>query len=420
MSAQLQNWAGNYAYRAARVEHPTSLAQLRRLVAGAGSLRAVATRHTFTGMGDADTLVGLEQLPGADTIAVDPGAMTVSVGPTVTFAELAVVLNRAGLALANLASLPHISVCGALATATHGSGDRQGNLATSLRGMTLLTSSGDLLTLSGDDPRLAGAAVHLGLLGLVLEVTLAVLPYYEVRQNVFEDLKWGALLAHFDEVFALGRSVSVFHALGHDAAQAVWVKSEPGTELPVDVFGAAPASGPRHPLPGGDVSSCTVQLGEPGPWSERLPHFRSGFMPSNGTEIQSEVFVERRHAVDAVAALLELRTQLTPALFVGELRTVAADALWLSPQFGRDCLGIHFTWQRDPAAVAANVALIEAALAPFSPRPHWGKVMATAPDRLAGAYERFGDFARLRADLDPRGTFVTDWARERLPRLVDG
>jgi xylitol oxidase len=416
MSAPLLNWSQNFAYHPGHVCQPGSLDELCGLISGERSVRAIATRHTFNGMGDAEVLVGFANLPGADHITVDTAAMTVGVGPAVTFAQLAEVLNAHGLALANLASLPHISVCGAMATATHGSGDRQGNLATSVRGMRLLTASGELVVLSAGDPRLAGATVHLGALGFVLEVTLAVVPYYEVSQHVFESLEWDALLAHLDEVFALGRSVSVFHRFG-PRTQAVWVKADTGTAVPPELFGAPAAQIARHPLLDGDVEAATVQLGEPGPWSERLPHFRSGFMPSDGAEIQTEVFVARSDAVAAIEALREVAEQLVPILLVGELRTVAADELWLSPQYRRDSLGLHFTWQRDPEGVAWNTSVIEHALAPFAPRPHWGKVFAMGPGELAPAYERAEDFRRLRAELDPTGTFTNAWLRQRCPFL---
>ncbi len=418
MSAPLANWAGNYTYRAAEVRHPASLDELSALVTGERSVRAFASRHSFNAMADAEVMVGFDQLPGADRIAVDAAAMTVRVGPQVTFARLAKVLNDHGLALANLASLPHISVCGAIATATHGSGLRQGNLATSVRGLSLLTSSGEVVVLGAEDPRLAGAAVHLGALGIVLEATLAVVPYYEVSQSVFLDLGWEALFTHFEDVFALGRSVSVFHALG-ERARSVWVKADAGAPVPEEAFGARAATVQLHPLPDGDVTAATAQLGVPGPWSERLPHFRSGFTPSDGAEIQSEVFVARADGPSAIRALLELAPTLEPVLLTGELRTVAADALWLSPQHGRDSLGLHFTWARDTDAVAHNVALIEAALAPYAPRPHWGKVFSLGPDALADAYPQAGAFAALRRELDPHARFVNPWMREHCPWLLD-
>lgn len=417
---RLRNWAGNHTYGATAIHHPESLEQLRKLLLSqTRSLRAFATRHSFTDIGDAETLVSLDRLPAARRIEIDRQTDTVAVGPAITFAQLAATLNRNGLALANLASLPHISVCGAVATATHGSGDRVGNLATLVCGMRILTAEGELVTLEAGDERLPGAVVHLGLLGLVLEVTLRVVPYYELSQTVFEGLEWNALFAHFDEVFALGRSVSVFHRFGA-RTQAVWVKAEPEHELPGELLGAPAARVPQHPLPGGDTAAATAQLGEPGPWSERLPHFRSGFVPSDGNEIQSELFVPRAAAVGAVRELLTLGEQLAPTLLVGELRTIAADELWLSPQHQRSSIGVHFTWRREPRAVAEHVALIEQVLAPFAIRPHWGKIFSVAPETLVRCYPHAADFGKLRADMDPRGIFINRWARRRVPFLLEG
>jgi xylitol oxidase len=416
VSGPLTNWAGNHTYRAAEILSPRSVDELAGLLDCAAPLRALGSRHSFTAVGDAATLLRLDGLPGAEQIRIDPAAMTVTVGPSVTYAQLAAALDRAGFALENLASLPHISVCGSVATATHGSG-QGGNLATAVCAMTILTGAGERLELAGDDPRLAAATVHLGLLGVVLELTLRIVPHYRLTQTVYENLDWEAFFAHAEEIFTIGYSVSVFHRL-EGQARAVWVKAAPQQPARAEVFGARAASGPRHPLPGGDAGSCTAQLGEPGPWSERLPHFRSGFVPSHGAEIQSELFVDRADGVAAVRALLAVADRLLPGLLVGELRTVAADGLWLSPQYRRPSLGLHFTWARDGDAVAHNVAVIEAALAPFAPRPHWGKVFSLPPRALTAAYARTDDFRALRAELDPRDRFVNGWVKERFPALT--
>jgi xylitol oxidase len=320
------------------------------------------------------------------------------------------------MALHNLASLPHISIGGAIATATHGSGDGNGNLATAVAALQIVTSDGELRTVTRGEPDFDGLVVGLGALGAVTRVSVAIEPAYEVRQRVFERLTWDALLADFDAIAAAGYSVSVFTRWGGDVDQ-VWVKSRV-TEAPEEVrdelFGAVAATVDRHPIIGLDPVNCTQQLGVPGVWSDRLPHFRMGFTPSSGEELQSEFFVPRRHAVAAIDAMRRLGGRLEPLLLVSEIRTIAADALWMSPQHGQPTAAIHFTWKREPEAVLRALAEVEATLRPFAARPHWGKVfVARAPD-IAPLYERLPDFVALMERLDPRGAFRNGWLEERL------
>lgn len=404
-----RNWSGNYRYRARALHRPTSQDELRRLVAAASNVRALGSRHSFTGIGDAEELIALDRLPGE--IVADREAMTVAVPASTTYAQLAETLSTQRLALANMASLPHISVAGAVATATHGSGERLGNLATSVVELELITASGDLLTVGRDHDRFDGFVVGVGALGIVTRVTLAVQPYYEVAQMVYERLPWDALYEHLDDVYAAGDSVSVFHRLG-DQTEQIWVKRRaPIDDLPAQLFGALPADAPRNPLADADPANATAQLGELGPWSERLPHFRSGFTPSSGEEIQSEAFVARADALEAISAVRELSEQIRPWLLVSELRAIAGDDLWLSPQYGRDTLALHFTWRREQTDVERAVERIESALAGLAVRSHWGKVTSLRSRDAEREYERLEDFRRLRDELDPRGTFVNDWMR---------
>lgn len=410
----LTNWAGNYRYRATAVHHPETLDELRRLTASKGSLQALGTRHTFTAIGDADELVALDRLAGADEITIDRHAMRVSVGPAVTYAQLAATLESAGLALANLASLPHISVIGAIATGTHGSGDALGNLATSVTEVRLVTSDGDVLDIDEGAPHFPGVVVHLGALGIVTRATLAVEPSYSLSQRVYEDLEWDQLADHLDAITASGRSVSVFHRFG-ERVREVWIKGDPAEPLGSSLFGAREASEPRNPVPGADPAACTAQLGAPGPWCDRLPHFRAGFMPSAGSEIQSEWFVARADGIAALSALRqELGPRIRPLLYVSEMRTIAADALWMSPHYERDSIGIHLTWHREPEPVRALCTEVERVLAPFSPRPHWGKAFEETAETLAARYPKRADFSALRDQLDPRGVFTNAWLSEKL------
>jgi alditol oxidase len=404
------NWAGTHTYAARAIHRPATLDELCATVAAAPRIRVLGSRHSFTDVADADELVSLDGLP--PDIAVAPDRTTVSVGGAVRYGALAEALEAEGLALHNLASLPHISVAGAVATATHGSGERSGNLATAVAALELVTSTGDVVAARRGDPDFEGMVVSLGALGAVTRLSLEVEPAYEVRQRVFEGLSWDALHAHFDAVTAAGDSVSVFTRWGATTDQ-VWVKSrvdagEPEQTRP-DLFGAAAATVERHPILGLDPVNCTAQLGAPGPWWDRLPHFRMGFTPSAGEEIQSEYIVARRHATAAIDAVRALGPEIAPVLQVSEIRTIAADRLWLSMQHGQDTVAIHFTWTREPAAVARAIDAVEAALAPYEPRPHWGKAFHLDASAIAPRYERLADFAALAARLDSRGAFRNAW-----------
>ena len=405
----MRNWAGNYEYRAHALHEPETVEALQELVAGTQKLRVLGSKHSFTAIGDSDELVSLDRLPKA----IDHGDGTVTVPGAMRYGELATELNAHGLALRNLGSLPHISVAGAVATATHGSGDTNGNLATAVAALELVTAGGELHTVARGEPDFDGTVVGLGALGAVTRVTLDVEPFYEVRQRVYEGLTWDALHEHFDAITSCGYSVSVF-TLWEESAGRVWVKTR--GEPPDEVFGARPADGERNPLPGLDPIHCTPQQGVPGPWSDRLPHFRMGFTPSAGEEIQSEYLVPRRHAHEALEALRRLGHAIRPHLQVAEVRTVAADHLWLSPQHEQDTVGIHFTWKREPEAVVRLAGALEVALAPFDFRPHWGKLFLAGAATIADRYERLPDFLALAQRLDPQQKFGNAW----LERHVTG
>jgi xylitol oxidase len=404
------NWAGTHTYRAGVLHRPSTLDELRAIVAGAPRVRVLGSRHSFTDIADSGELVSLDGLP-AD-VAVDRAAGTVSFGAALRYGELAEALHAEGVALRNLASLPHISVAGAVATATHGSGDRNGNLATAVAALELVTSEGEIVPARRGDPEFDGMVVGLGALGAVTRISLDVEPAYEIRQRVFEGLAWDALHERYDAITSAGHSVSVFTRWGERTDQ-VWVKSRVDPATPEDVrpdlFGAAAATVDRHPILGIDPVNCTAQLGRPGRWSDRLPHFRMGFTPSAGEEIQSEYLIPRPHGRDAIEAVRALGATLRPVLQVSEIRTIAADELWLSPQYGTDTVAIHFTWTREPAAVAEAVDRVEAALAPFDARPHWGKLFAMDATAIAARYERLPDFRELATRLDPRGAFRNAW-----------
>ena len=408
-----RNWAGNYTYRAEKLHRPTTIEQVQEIVANAASVHVLGSRHSFNDIADASELISLDHLP-ADVV-VDHAAHTVSLGGGMKYGNLVKTLNDEGVALHTLASLPHISVAGAVATATHGSGVTCGNLATGVARLEIVTSSGAIIKASRGDPDFDGLVVGLGALGAVTRITLDVQPAYEVKQQVFEGLRWKALYDHFDEITSCGYSVSIFTRWGQTSEQ-VWVKSrtdEPD-RVEGDLFGAVAATVERHPIIELDPAACTPQLGQPGLWSDRLPHFRMGHTPSSGEEIQSEYLFPRRHALGAIEAVRALAGSIRPILLVSEIRRVAADRLWMSMTCEKDSVALHFTWKREPAAVQEMVAQIEKALTPFEARPHWGKVFHADAAALAPLYQRHSDFVRLVERLDPRGAFRNSWLKARV------
>jgi alditol oxidase len=405
-----RNWAGNYTYRAARVRRPETVAEVRELVATLNRVKALGSRHSFNEIADSpEDLISLERL--ARVVAIDRERRTATVEAGVRYGNLCAELHRAGFALPNLASLPHISVAGACATATHGSGDRNSNLATAVAALELVTADGAVAALSrdGDGDDFRGAVVGLGGLGVVTQLTLDLVPAFELRQEVYEDLPLERLEAHFDDIVASAYSVSLFTYWREARFHQVWLKRRvsdgAANEVDLERFGARPATHQRHPIDGLPPRNCTPQLGSPGPWHERLPHFRMEFTPSSGAELQSEYLVPRHHAVAALRTIDGLRDRVAPLLQVSEVRTIAADDLWLSPCYGQPCVGLHFTWVPDWPGVSALLPLLEEQLAPFEARPHWGKLFTTPPERLDALYPRLPDFRDLLRRYDPTGKF---------------
>jgi len=415
------NWAGNIAFSAPDFHRPATLGELRAVVAGACQLRVVATGHSFNDMADSPgAQVSLAGLP--PEAEVDSAASRVRVAAGLSYAALAARLDRQGFALHNLASLPHISVAGACATGTHGSGLLNQSLAAATSAVEFVTADGDLAELRRDSAPDAfpGAVVHLGALGVITHLVLEIVPSFDVSQRVYEDLPLEVLDEHFAGIMAAGYSVSMFTDWRAPRLTQLWIKrradaaASPVTEEPW--FTARPASSARNPVPGLPPDNCTRQLGVPGPWFERLPHFRPEFTPSAGDELQSEYLLPAGHAVAALRALRQIGDRLAPVLRICEIRMIAADDLWLSPCYRQDSVAFHFTWIPGTAAVLPVVTLIGQRLAAFAPRPHWGKIFTTPPAGLRARYERLPDFLALMDHYDPTGKFRNAYITRYLAR----
>ncbi|MFF0344524.1 D-arabinono-1,4-lactone oxidase [Kribbella sp. NPDC004875] len=410
MSA-VTNWAGNVSF-ASELQRPRSVEELQELVAAAQKVRVLGTGHSFNRIADSSgALVSVQDLP--KVVEIGERGVTVSAG--LRYGEITAALQAQGLALHNLGSLPHISVAGACSTGTHGSGDGNGPLADAVSSITFVNAAGELVTLTRDDPDFAGSIVSLGALGVTVSLTLDVQPTYQISQVVYDGLPVERLSTDLDAVTGSAYSVSAFTDW-LDPDVMVWRKQRDLTPPDPEWLGARLADGPRHPIKVMPADYATQQGGVPGPWNERLPHFRLEFTPSNGDELQSEYFVPRERAVEAFDVLRALGKQFAPVIQVSEVRTIAADELWLSPSQGRDTVALHFTWVQDEAVVRPVVAALEERLAPLDARPHWGKVFEADAATLAERYPKLPDFIALAARHDPAGKFRNPYLDTYLPR----
>ncbi|HTL39841.1 MAG TPA: FAD-binding protein [Pseudolysinimonas sp.] len=401
----LATWAGTHTFTAPRLIEATSVEQVQDAVrTRSGRVRALGTRHSFNDLADTDgTLISVTAIDPRPVL--DESARTVTVGGGTRYGVLAAWLEERGWALHNMGSLPHISVAGATATGTHGSGVTLGNLSTAVRALEFVAADGELRTVTAADPDFAGYVVHLGAIGIVTRLTLAIEPSYQVRQDIYAGLPWEELLGDLEGVMSSGYSVGVFTHWTTPVVETVLRKTRLGLgtdpDLPARWRGAEAA----ERLTIIDTDGWTDAGGVAGPWLLRLPHFRLDRTPSAGDEIQSEYFVDRRQGADALRAVRELGARIDPHLILSELRSMAADDLWLSGAEGRETLAIHFTWKPHPDAVAGLLPDIERALAPFAARPHWGKWHRFDAERIDAVFPRAADARNLFERVDPEGVF---------------
>lgn len=399
------NWAEHVAFGAVSTHFPRSLGEVQEVVRAAEKVRVVGARHSFNHIADTPgALLSLRGLPRRAEI--DPAARTVTIDGGMTYAELAPVLDAAGWALFNLPSVPDFTVVGAVSTATHGSGNHNRNLAASVTALEIVTASGELVILKRGDRDFDGAVVGLGALGVVVALTLDLVPSFGIRQTVYRNLPFDTVVENFDELMGSAYSVSLFTHWNSDVVDQAWLKAKADAPAPgADFFGGTPATGEMSPVLGKEPYGTTGQLGVAGPWYDRLPHARIGALPTEGYEFQSEYFIARHDAPAAMQALRAVQAALHPALVVSEVRTIAGDHLWLSTNNAGDSVGFHFSMARDWAEVSKALKVIEAALAPFEPRPHWGKLFVMPAAQVMAGHPRLADFRKLADRHDPGGKF---------------
>lgn len=415
----LSNWAGNLRYSTGNVHYPKTVGEVQDLVKRLGKCTALGSRHSFNMIADStENQISLQHLN--KIVSLDKSSNTVTVEAGMRYGELSPYLHENGYALNNLASLPHITVAGACATATHGSGIRNGNLSTAVSAIEFVTASGEVIVLSKDKnpDQFYGAVVALGALGIVTKVTLDLQPTFNMKQVVYRNMPMEELKNNFSSIMSSGYSVSLFTDWKNRNINEVWVKSrvDPNdtAEAPPMLHGASPASQNMHPVESQSAENVTDQMGVPGPWYERMPHFKMGFRPSTGKELQAEYFVPFEHGYEALMAVEKLHEKITPHLFISEIRSIQKDNFWMSPCYKKDCVSIHTTWKQEIDTVNELLPLVEEQLAPFNPRPHWAKLFALSPAVLQSRIEKLGDFRQLANQYDPNGKFRNEFLNRNI------
>ena len=405
----MQNWNKNVDFNDKSYLQPTSLAELQELIRTNPKVRARGTAHCFNEIANTSSVaLNLARMP--KTIDVDPVKKSVCVAAGLTYGELAPLLHAQGWALSNMASLPHISIAGSISTGTHGSGIKNQNLANQVLSIDMVTAEGEVRHIDRANPAFNALVIVLGLGGIVYEYELKIEPTFKIRQVVYPEIPLDVLQRSFDQIMGTAYSVSYFTDWSSSQVGNLWCKFRDGEVIPVSIGGCAQADKKFHPIPSVDPVACTEQLGATGDWHERLSHFKLDFTPSVGEEIQTEFFVDRKDAAAAIEAVSQLGAEITPLLWITELRTIAADNLWLSGAFERDTLAIHFTWKKDDA-IYPVIEKVEAALRPFNYRPHWGKVFTADAQFLKSVYPKINEFKALVEALDPTSKFENSFTR---------
>ena len=415
----LSNWAGNLTYSTGNVHYPKTVEEVQDIVKKCDKLRALGSRHAFNTIADStENQVSLKEMN--KVVSLDKTANRVTVEAGTRYGDIAPYLDENGYALANLASLPHITVTGACATATHGSGIKNGNLSTSVAAIEFVNAAGDLVTLSKekDGDKFYGAVVNLGAIGVITKITLDLIPTFKMTQVVYLNLSMSELKNNFNNIENMGYSVSLFTDWKNKNINEVWIKSritgDTPAPVPPELFGAKLATKNVHPIETESAENVTDQMNIPGPWYERMPHFKMGFKPSAGKELQAEYFVPAENAYDAIMAVEQLNEKISPHLFITEIRTIHEDEFWMSPCHKQTSVAIHFTLKQETEEVMKLLPLIEEKLTPFNVKPHWAKLFTLQPSVLQSRYERLGDFKQLIAEYDPKGKFQNEFITKNL------
>lgn len=408
----MKNWSRNVEFQDLAYLQPSSLQELQEVIRENERIRVRGTAHCFNQIADTSAVsVNLSHMP--EVIEIDGRVPSVTVSAGMTFGQLAPRLNQEGWALSNLASLPHISIAGSVATGTHGSGITNQNLANQILSLHVVLEDGTLKKISKGEELFDPLVVGLGLGVVVYKYEMKIEKTFNIRQVIYEEISRIELQRDFDSIMSSAYSVSYFTDWSNLGRGNLWCKFRASEIIPDSIAGSKKANQKYHPIPSFNPEACTDQLEIPGPWHERLPHFKLEFTPSAGDEIQSEFFLDIKDASDAISALEKIASEIYPLLWISEIRTIAADNLWLSGSYHRTTAAIHFTWKRSDA-IYPLIKKIETLLSQFAYRPHWGKAFFARPDYLKRVFPQVDEFKKVIMGLDPSQKFSNSFTRDKL------
>ncbi len=409
------NWSGHTSFTARRYHEPTSVEEIQDIVSSSSQVRVIGSRHSFNGIADSS----VDQLwLGAmnQKVIIDTLNKKATVPAGITYTELCPVLEETGFALTNLASLKHITVAGAVTTATHGSGNGVGNLATVVSGVEMVSANGDLVeyTREQNPDIFPGVVVSLGALGIITRYTLDLVPSFLIQQDSYENIPFSEVYEHYGEITNSAYSVSLFPTWQNDYCETLVLKRKASSKEPLstpDTFFGARSRPPEKARKASEGRSYSP-FGKPATWHESLPHYSLHEPEKMGNELQSEYFLPRENLVEALKAVQSLKEDLEPILGGSEIRSVAADDLWMSPANGQDIVGIHFNWLKKWDGIKLFLPKLEAALRPYSAMPHFGKLFHMGHEELKEVYPALNNFRKLILESDPEGKFNNDFIKK--------
>ncbi len=403
----IKNWARNLEFSAGEFLEINSISQLQEVINNSDKVKVLGTGHSFSPIADTSgSLISIKKLD--PEIHIDSKMQTVSVSAGTSYAQLARYLEANGWALENLASLGEITVAGAIMTGTHGSGSSNTVLSNAVVEIEMILASGEKLLLNQQNlEEFNGFIVSFGALAVFTRLKLKIVKSFSIKQIVYENITSKSVSEYFDEIFDNAYSVSYFNSWAKNSTGQIWMKflSDKDTStLPKNAFGGNLAVANQHPVKVNDPSTCTEQMGAPGKWLYRLPHFKLDSSPASGDEVQTEYLVDRKYVKEYIEELSLIGDEIADKVYATEIRTIKADNLWLSGAYERPTVGFHFTWKKS-ADIETFLPKIEQILGQNGGRPHWGKLFSTNKNQLITRYPKFSNFQQLLKKYDPDGKF---------------